>query len=391
MPYFVVSLFQFMNFDGINYLIVGSGFFGSVLAERITTVLNEKVAVIEKRNHIGGNCYSEIEPETNIEYHAYGSHIFHTSNPFVWEYINRFTEFNNLRFQVLTTHKNKVYQLPINLETINSFYQINLKPFEVIEFLNKEISKENIEEPKNFEELAISQMGRPLYEAFIKGYTQKQWQKDPKDMPMAVLKRLPFRTNYNENYYFDTWQGIPLNGYTAIFEKMLQNKNIDLYLNTDFFDINHLIPSTVKIIYSGAIDRYFNYCFGKLDWRSLDFQKEIVPYNDYQGNAIMNFADLEVPYTRIHEPKHLHPERDYTQKKSLIIKEYSKLDDGSNPYYPINDKKNQELVKKYRAKVAEQENLIVAGRLGDYKYYDMDNTIARALEVFEQEILATNQ
>jgi UDP-galactopyranose mutase len=374
-----------MDLTGLKYLVVGSGFFGSVIAERIANQLNEKVLVIEKRNHIGGNCYSLDDPETGIHYHLYGTHIFHTSNDRVWKYINRFTEFNGYFHQVLTTHKGKVYQMPVNLETINSFYNVNLKPFEVNDFLKKEIEKENIKEPRNFEEKAISMMGRPLYEAFIKGYTMKQWQKHPKDMPESILKRLPFRANYNESYYYSRWQGIPLNGYGVIFEKMLDSPKIDVKLNIDFFKIRDLIPADTTIIYSGPIDQYFNYKYGKLEYRTLRFEKEVHPYEDYQGTSVMNYADPEVPFTRIHEPRHLHPERsNYPLDKTMIIKEFSLLDDGSNPYYPINDERNQNLILKYRDEAKELKNTIISGRLGEYKYYDMHDTINHALTMFDK-------
>ncbi len=374
-----------MDLKNVKYVIIGSGFFGAVLAERIANRLNEKVVVIEKRNHIGGNCYSLNEPETGIHYHLYGTHIFHTSNERVWKYINRFTEFNNYYHQVLTTYKGKAYQMPVNLETINSFYGINLKPFEVDDFLQKEIEKEKISEPANFEEKAISMMGRPLYEAFIKGYTIKQWQKDPRDMPVSILKRLPFRKNYNESYYFSRWQGIPTEGYGRIFEKLLESKNIEVKLNVDYFKIKDLISPESRLIYSGPIDQFFNYKFGKLEYRTLKFEKEIKPYEDFQGTSVMNYADPEIPYTRIHEPRHLHPERtDYPSNKTLIIKEFSRLDDGSNPFYPINDERNQNLILKYRNEAAGLKNTIISGRLGEYKYFDMHDTINYALNVFDQ-------
>jgi UDP-galactopyranose mutase len=274
--------------------------------------------------------------------------------------------------------------MPVNLETINTFYNVNLKPFEVEAFLKKEIEKENIKEPRNFEEKAISMMGRPLYEAFIRGYTLKQWQKDPKDMPESVLKRLPFRSNYNESYYFSRWQGIPLHGYGKIFEKMLDYDEIEVKLNLDFFKIKDLVPPETKINYSGPIDQFFEYKYGKLEYRTLRFEKEVHPYEDYQGTSVMNYADVDVPFTRIHEPRHLHPERsDYPRDKTMIIKEFSLLDDGSNPYYPINDEKNQNLIMKYRDEVKNLKNILISGRLGEYKYYDMHDTINHALELFD--------
>ncbi|XDD52786.1 UDP-galactopyranose mutase [Leptospira sp. WS4.C2] len=375
-----------MDYSKYSVIIVGSGFFGSVIAERVASVLNKEVLVIEKRNHIGGNCYSEIDPSTGIEFHTYGTHIFHTSNQKVWDYIQKFTEFNNYYHQVLTTFKNKVYQMPINLETINQYYGLNLKPFEVESFLEKEKAKEKTEQPpRNFEEKAISLIGRPLYEAFIKGYTKKQWNKDPKELPEFILNRLPIRKNYNESYYYSRWQGIPKDGYGKIFERMLANPKITTLLNTNFFEIRDQIPKNTILIYSGPIDQYFDYKFGKLEYRTLRFEKQTYPYEDFQGTSVMNYAEEEVPYTRIHEPRHLHPERTYGNT-TLTIKEFSSLDDGSNPYYPINDQKNTDLVKVYRKEAENLKNVYISGRLGDYKYFDMHETIDAALTLFENQI-----
>ncbi len=367
-----------------KYVVVGSGFFGSVIAERIANDLGDRVLIIEKRDHIGGNCFSDIDKETGIEYHKYGTHIFHTSNKVVWDYINRFTEFNSYFHQVLTTHKGKVYQMPINLETINSFYNVNLKPFEVDGFLKKIIKKENNKETDSFEGKAISWIGKDLYEAFIKGYTQKQWQIDPKELPASILKRLPFRKNYNESYYYSRWQGIPLHGYTKIFEKLLANKKIDIILNQDFFDIKSSLNKESTIIYSGHIDKLFDYKFGKLEWRTLSFEKEIKEVEDYQGTSVMNYADIEIPYTRIHEPRHLHPERDLDISKTIIIKEYSEKDFGENPYYPINNTQNIELLNRYIELAKNYSNYYIGGRLGDYRYYDMHDAINAALETYSK-------
>ena len=375
-----------MNLTKLKYLIVGAGFFGSVIAERIANDINERVLVIDKRDHIGGNAYSEFDKETGIEFHKYGPHIFHTSSEKVWNYINKFTSFNNYRHQVLSVYKNKVYQMPINLETINSFYQKNLKPYEVDEFLESEIAKEKIVDPQNLEEKAVSLIGRPLYEAFIKGYTEKQWQKDPKILPASIINRLPFRKNYNESYYFDKWEGIPLYGYTEIFKKLLEHKNIELKLNVDFFGIKDQIPETCTVVYSGPIDRFFNYKFGKLEYRTLEFKKEVINVEDFQGTAVMNYPESSVKYTRIHEPKHLHPERDYTKQKTIIFKEYPKADTNDNPYYPVHTVENKKLINQYLEERNKCKNVIFGGRLGDYQYYDMHQVIGSALAVYEQRI-----
>ena len=372
-----------MNYD---YLVVGSGLFGSVLAERIANDMEAKVLVIEKRSHIGGNCFSKTDKATGIEYHQYGTHIFHTSSSKVWDYITRFTKFNSYHHQVLTTWQDKVYQMPFNLETINSFFNLNLNPIEAKIFLAKEISKEMISQPKNLEEKAISLIGRSLYEAFIKGYSIKQWGKDPKELPASIISRIPVRFNYNENYFLDAkWQGVPLEGYTIIFDRLLASKNIHVELNCDYLKNRKAFKARKKTIFTGAIDSFFNHEFGRLDWRSVKFESSKVEVEDYQGTSVMNYADIEFPYTRIHEPRHLHPERRYSKKHTMIIKEKS-ISDSQNPYYPIKSEENQKLFKKYKALAQKDKQLIIGGRLGDYAYYDMDKTIAAALHCYETEI-----
>lgn len=384
-------IFVCMSISEYRYVIAGSGFLGSVVAERIATELQQPVLVLEKRNHIGGNCHSQVHAGTGIEFHTYGTHIFHTSNERVWNYINRFTSFNSYRHQVLTTWRNRVYQMPINLETINSFYGVNLRPFEVDAFLQHEVQNSKMPEGDSMESRAIGLIGRPLYEALIKGYTQKQWQADPAHLPASLINRLPFRKNYDESYYYSRYQGIPTDGYTAIFEKMLQHPLIQVQLQTDFFDVRpHLHPDAI-VVYSGPIDRLFDYCYGKLRWRTLRFEQEVVACEDYQGTSVMNFAEASVPHTRIHEPRHLHPERPYTRQQSLIIREYSQAAaEAAEPFYPVPDTANQELVKRYRERANQIPNLLVAGRLGDYRYYDMHETIARALELFDSSICSKN-
>jgi UDP-galactopyranose mutase len=370
-------------FEEVKYLIVGAGLWGTVLAERIANDFGKKVTILDKLPHIGGISFSTKDSETNIEYHVYGTHIFHTSNEKVWKYINQFTEFNGYNHQVLATYKNKVYQLPINLETINSFYGINLKPYQAKEFLVSEAKKEKIYNPCNLEEKAISLIGRPLYEAFIRGYTEKQWEKECRELPANIIERLPVRFNYNESYYIDRWQGIPLGGYGRMFERMLRNKLIDVRLNTDFFDVSEQIPRHSKVFYSGPIDRYFSYKYGKLEWRSLKFERAVISVEDFQGTSVMNYPEKDIEFTRIHEPKHLHPERKYDKDKTLILREYPKNGNRDNLYYPVNTNKNQNLLKKYEKEIAMQRNIIFGGRLGEYKYYDMDQTIASALKIYD--------
>jgi len=373
--------------SGIKYVIVGAGFYGAVLAERIADHLGEKVLLLESRDHLGGNCHSQDDPDTGIHYHTYGTHIFHTPERRVWDYLSRFTEFNGYYHQVLTIHQDQVYQMPINLETINSFFGLNLKPFQVEAFLVDQRQVMQSGEIENFEDKAISLIGRPLYEAFIRGYTRKQWGRDPRDLPASILKRLPVRSNYNESYYFSRWQGIPEDGYTAIFEKLLNNALIEIKLGCDFFENQELVPKGALLIYSGPIDRYFNFRRGRLDWRTLEFQFERPSVEDFQGTSVMNYADEGVPYTRIHEPKHLHPERDYPHDRTLIIKEFSRPDQGNDPFYPISDSAGKALYGSYRLDADRLANVLIGGRLGDYKYYDMHHVIGQALTAFDDIVI----
>lgn len=368
--------------NSCDYLIVGAGFFGCVLAERIASQLGRSVLVIDRRDHIGGNCHSQADAETGIEFHSYGTHIFHTSSPQIWAYINRFTEFNSYFHQVLTLHKGRVFQMPINLETINSFYGVNLRPFEVAAFLERE--REPITQPRNLEEKAISLIGRPLYEAFIRGYTAKQWNRDPRELPASIINRLPVRFNYNEAYFNNArWQGIPLEGYTRIFERLLDAPQIRLELGCDYFELRDRVQVRYQTIYTGPIDRLFEYCFGRLSWRSIELRRRVEPVADWQGTSVMNYADIEVPHTRIHEPRHLHPERAYRDDRTLLFEEYSLEAGRGEEYYPVRDEDNRQLLKQYQALAAARSDLLVGGRLGDYAYYDMDQTIGAALHCFE--------
>lgn len=370
-----------------DYLVIGAGFFGSVIAERIAHDLGSKVLVIDKRPHIGGNCYSCFDEASGIEYHKYGTHIFHTSSSKAWQYITRFTEFNGYHHQVLTTYRNRVYQMPINLETINAFYNLSLTPQQAKEFIAQEIAKEYYPEPANLEEVAVSSIGRPLYEAFIKGYTIKQWNKDPKELPATIISRLPIRYSYCEDYFKNArWQGIPLEGYTKIFERLLSSKNIHIELNCDYFEHREHFKVKEKIIYTGPIDRFFDYTYGHLEWRSLQFEKKVYEFEDFQGTSVMNNADVDTPYTRSHEFRHLHSERNYTKDKTIIFYETSVRNDHE-PYYPINTSVNEDILSKYRQLIQKEKGLVIGGRLGDYAYYDMDKTILAALKCFEEQIV----
>lgn len=376
-----------MDLENVKYLVVGAGFFGSVVAERIAGDKGERVVVVDKRDHIGGASYSESDRETGIEYHKYGSHIFHTSIEDVWKYINRFDKFNSYRHKVLTTYNNKIYQMPINLETINSFYGVSLKPSEAEQFIRSEVEKENIKTPTNLEDKAISLIGRPLYEAFIKGYTIKHWGTDPKILPPDIITRLPVRFNYKSDYFDDPWQGIPLEGYGHLFQRMLTHKNIDLYTNTDYFIIRHLIPNDCCIIYTGPVDQFFDYKHGELGWRTLSFEREVHQVGDFQGTAVMNYAEGSISYTRTHEFKHFHEERNYSRERTLIFREYSKeLTAGDDPYYPMNTPTDKDMHTKYQEEIEKNENVIFGGRLAGYRYLNMDQTIASALKTYDEKI-----
>lgn len=367
-----------------DFVIVGSGFFACVVADRIANELKKNVLILEKRSHIGGNCYSEIDDKTGIEFHRYGTHIFHTSNQKVWEYINKFTKFSGYHHQVLSKYKEKIYQMPINLETINSVFNRSMSPEEAKKFLLKEIKKMKLDKPNNFEEKALSMIGEKLYKMFIKGYTIKQWGTSPNNLPSSIINRIPVRYNYNEDYFLNSrWQGLPINGYTEIFKNMLNNKRIKIELNHNFkFEDIELYN---HVLYTGPLDDLFNYKFGKLDWRSLKFEKKILRVNDFQGNSVINYPELKYKFTRIHEPKHLHTERNYPKDKTLLIYEYPILN-PKEPYYPINNNTNRIIHRKYKNLSKKFNNLLTGGRLADYAYYDMDMTISAALKLYENKI-----
>lgn len=357
-----------------DLIVVGSGLYGSVFAQQAHE-RGHKVLVLERREHIGGNCYSETHPGTAINIHRYGTHIFHCNDDAIWEYINRFTGFNRYQHRVLTTSNNRVYAMPINLGTINAFYGLNLKPEEVEPFLASK--REGIASPANMEEMAISLVGRELYEAFIKGYTIKQWACDPRELPAATIARLPVRHSYHDAYFNDRYQGIPLEGYTPIFERMLEG--IPVELGVDFFARQDHWRSQCKcLVYTGPIDRYFEYAHGRLGWRSVRFETEVLGVDDYQGTSVMNYADEAVPYTRIHEPRHLHLEKTHPVGQTVIMREFSQVDDEA-PYYPINTRADKEMFAKYRELQAREKDVIFGGRLAEYKYYDMHQVIGAAL------------
>lgn len=360
-----------------DYLIVGAGLFGSIFAYEATK-RGKKCLVIEKRNHIGGNCYTENIEGINV--HKYGAHIFHTSNKKVWDYVQKFVEFNRFTNSPVAVYKDELYSLPFNMLTFNKMWGV-ITPEQAAEKIKQQIQAENIIEPKNLEEQAISLVGRDIYEKLIKGYTEKQWGRKCTELPAFIIKRLPVRYTYDNNYFNDIYQGIPIGGYTKIFENMLEG--IEVRLNQDFFANRADFESLAEnIVFTGMIDEYFNFQFGRLEYRSLRFDNELLDQANYQGNAVVNYTEASVPYTRIIEHKHFEFGQ---QEKTYITKEHSKeFEEGDEPYYPINDAKNNEIYAKYKALAETHKNVIFGGRLAQYKYFDMHNIIAEALECVER-------
>ncbi len=371
----------------MDLVVVGSGFFGLTIAERCADDLGLKVLVLERRHHIGGNAYSAPDPETGIEVHNYGSHLFHTSNRRVWEYCNRFTSFTDYRHRVFTNYRGRVYQMPINLGTICEYFGRALSPDEARALVAEQAAEVPAGTATNLEEKAISLVGRPLYEAFIRGYTAKQWQTDPRELPPEIITRLPVRYTFDNRYFDDTYEGLPTDGYTAWLERMAAHPNIEVRLEKDFFDLRDDIVGNVPAVYTGPIDTYFDYAEGDLSWRTLDFEREIVPTGDFQGTSVMNYADTEVPYTRIHEFRHFHPERDYPTDKTVIMREYSRFAKRvDEPYYPINTTEDRTRLKKYREMASREPRVIFGGRLGTYKYLDMHMAIGSALSMYDNKL-----
>lgn len=368
-----------------DYLVVGAGLFGATFAYEAKKA-GKKVLVIDKRKHIGGNIYTkEIE---GIQVHQYGAHIFHTSNKEVWDYIQQFAEFNRYTNSPIARYKNEFYNMPFNMNTFAHMWGI-FTPDEVKAKIKEQVKEAGINNPTNLEEQAISMVGRDIYEKLIKGYTGKQWGRPCTELPSFIIKRLPVRFTYDNNYFNDKYQGIPIGGYTKIVEKMLQG--IDILLDTDFFSKRNEFESIAeRILFTGMIDEYFSYCYGVLEYRSLCFETEVLNCDNYQGNAVVNYTEYEVPYTRIIEHKHFEfgcqQENDEGNIKTVITREYPVAwKRGDEPYYPINDNKNNNLYAKYKALAENEKNVIFGGRLGMYKYLDMHNIIAEALKCAKAE------
>ncbi|MGM9552303.1 MAG: UDP-galactopyranose mutase [Clostridia bacterium] len=367
-----------------DYLVVGAGLFGSVFAYEAKKK-GRKVLVIDKRNHIGGNIYTEEIEGINV--HKYGAHIFHTSDKNIWEYVNQFAQFNRYTNEPVANYKGEMYNLPFNMNTFSKMWGIKT-PQEAKEKIAEQIKQAGITEPKNLEEQAISMVGTDIYEKLVKGYTAKQWGRDCKDLPSFIIKRLPVRFVYDNNYFNDLYQGIPIGGYTQIAEKMLDG--IEVRLNEDFFSKKEeYMNCAKKILFTGMIDEFYDYCYGQLEYRSLKFETEVIDLENYQGNAVVNYTEKEVPFTRIIEHKHFeymcHGGK--SVPKTVITREYpATWKIGDEPYYPMNDEKNNSLYKKYLEKSKQEDKVIFGGRLGMYKYFDMHNVIAAALETAGKEL-----
>lgn len=366
-----------------DYLIVGAGLFGAVFANEMTKS-GKRCLVIDKRSHVGGNIYTE--DVDGIQVHRYGAHIFHTSDEVIWKYVTDLVDFNHYINSPVAIYKDEIYNLPFNMNTFSRLWNLK-KPQEVKDKIAKQVAELHITEPKNLEEQALSLVGRDVYEKLVKGYTEKQWGRDCKDLPAFIIRRLPLRFTYDNNYFNDRYQGIPIGGYTNLVEILLDD--VDVMTDTDFFEYRKShADSYDRVVYTGMIDEYFDFCYGHLEYRSVRFETERVEESNYQGNAVVNYTDREVPYTRVIEHKHFEPEAEQEHPKdfSIISREYStEWHPGMEPYYPVNDEKNNALYEKYRELAEKEKNVIFGGRLGSYRYYDMDKVIAAALQAAEAE------
>ena len=371
-----------------DLVVVGSGLFGLTIAERCANELGLDVLVLDRRHHIGGNAYSAPDPETGIEVHQYGAHLFHTSNTRVRDYVNRFTSFTGYQHRVFTKYRGQVYPMPLNLGLINQFFGRSFTPDQARALVAEQAAEIDSKDAQNLEEKGISLVGRPLYEAFIRGYTLKQWQTDPKELSAAIITRLPVRYTYNNRYFNDTYEGLPTNGYTKWLENMADHDKIEVRLNTEFFDVKDDVVGSVPIVYTGPVDQYFDNAVGSLSWRTIDLETSVEPVGDFQGTSVMNYADEDVPFTRIIEPRHFHPERDrYPSDKTVIQREYSRFAvEGDEPYYPINTAEDRAKLLEYRELARSEKQVLFGGRLGTYKYLDMHMAIGSALSMYDNKI-----
>ena len=374
-----------------SLVVVGAGFFGATIAYEFSRKFKKHVLVLDKRNHLGGNAYSYRDAETGIEIHKYGTHLFHTSNDVVWEFVNRLGDFNDYQHKVWSVFGSEVFSMPVNLDTISQIYKKTFSPEEAKRAIANDIASSGLgtglDTEANFENKAISLVGPKIYKALIEGYTKKQWQTPPSQLPAEIITRLPLRFDFNNRYFSDKYEGLPKMGYGELFKGMLSDPYIDVQLETDFFDSRWVGQSEIPVVYTGAIDRYFNYKFGRLKWRTIDFEMERIPVADAQGCAVMNYADESVPYTRIHEFRHLHPEREMSNGTTIIAREYSRWAEAEDePYYPVNSIDDRQKLNDYRTLAKQERNIFFGGRLGTYQYLDMHMAIASALVMFENKI-----
>ncbi|WP_314685756.1 UDP-galactopyranose mutase [uncultured Bifidobacterium sp.] len=377
-----------------DLVIVGAGLFGLTVAQQAAERLGARVEIIDVRPHIGGNAYSSMDEDTGAEIHRYGAHLFHTSNPTVWKYVNRFTEFTDYVHRVYTTHDGEVYPLPINLGTINQFFHAHYTPGEAQALIERQAGELAGTDPTNLNDKGISLIGRPLYEAFIKNYTAKQWQTDPSELPASIIRRLPVRFTYDNRYFRDTWEGLPKDGYTAWMTRMVADPRIHVTLGTDFFDESQplnrrALVGRVPIVYTGPVDRYFDYELGDLKWRTVDFTEVRYDEGDHFGCPVMNFADADVPFTRAIEFKNFNPERRDAQNpdRTVVWQEHSRFASRNDePYYPVNTAADHALYQRYAAKAKAEPMVVFGGRLGTYAYYDMHNVIGSALNAYEHQV-----
>ena len=397
-----------------DLVVVGAGLFGLTVAQQAAERAGARVEIIDVRNHIGGNAYSYFDERTGIEIHKYGAHLFHTSNKRVWDYVNRFTTFTNYVHRVYATHDGEVYSLPINLGTINQFFHAHYTPEEAKALIASQAGEFAGKDPQNLNDKGISLIGRPLYEAFIKNYTAKQWQTDPSKLPAGIIKRLPVRFNYNNRYFKDTWEGLPTDGYTAWMQRMIGDPRIHVSLGVDFFDESQpfnkcaLVEAGVPVVYTGPVDRYFDYALGELKWRTVDFKEVRYEENDHFGCPVMNYSDADVPFTRAIEFKNFNPEREEVESvasgeagdcatfvpgksvkagETVVWQEYSRAATRDDePYYPVNTEEDKALYARYAQLAEAQPNTVFGGRLGTYSYYDMHNVIDMALRAYESQV-----
>lgn len=370
-----------------DFIVVGAGFFGLTIAHKIATELCKKVVVIEKRDHIGGNSHSEKYGNSDIEVHKYGSHLFHTSSLEVWQFINQFSSFNTYLHQVKSLYKGQFFDIPINLHTLSQFFSRPFSPSDAKEFLDNQKNYFPDRKALTFEDRAIQTVGTDLYEAFYRGYTKKQWHLDPSLLPAETFSRIPVRLNFDSRYFDDTYQGLPTLGYSNVFKKMVEHSNIEILTGIDFFELEFQRGEEQLVIFTGPIDRYFSYRFGMLNWRTLDFEWSMKDTNDFQGNAVINYPEEGFTFTRIHEFKHLHPERAeiINSNQTVIAKEFSRFAEiGDEPFYPVNSSQDKIVLRQYRELVNREKGVFFGGRLGRYQYLDMHMAIAAALRLFDE-------